>query len=327
MFLPLLAFNAGMVGLVGLLTLGRPADAKYEPPPPPSRPDVPSWLPRNNLSLALSSLDAPALHGRLPSSVGRISARGAVIADLDRGEILWARRPDAVQPVASLTKMVAGLALVSLADEPVLSTTYCVTPEMWGLRPGARSSFETGGCHQGWEFLGAALVHSDNRGAMALPVVADVPFGAFVEAMDEVSADLGMMSTWADPTGLEDNNLASARDMLKAVVAVGAHPTLAPVASAPSWTITRDERDIPLTSTNRLRDRYEVLAAKTGYTDTAKYGFATVVRTKKGQHLAVAVLGAPNSAARFADADRLLAWAAGLDADEEAAAGSVAAVE
>ena len=97
--------------------------------------------------------------------------------------------------------------------------------------------------------------------------------------------------------------------MLKAVTAVAAHPELAPVASAASWRMERKKGPEHLRTTNRLVNRWETLAAKTGYTDTARYCFATVVRTSSGRRLAVTILGAPTSTSRFNDAATLIRWA------------------
>ncbi|HMV67160.1 MAG TPA: serine hydrolase, partial [Myxococcota bacterium] len=316
--LPLALLNAGLVLILRTL-LTPEAAAKVDAPwvPPPPRAEIPAWLPTNELSMALPSLDAAPMYPRGP----HVAARAALVVDLDREEVLWGRRPDVRYPVASLTKIVSALTLVSLEPEPDLGGALCVTPEIWPTRPGARSRFETGVCHSGWEYLGAALVHSDNRGAMAIHALAGVTFPRFVQAMDEASADLGMTATWADPTGLEDNNLASARDMVKAVVAVASHPLLAEVASSPTWSIERrDGSTVGLVSTNRLRERYEVLAAKTGYTDTARYNFVTVVQTRRGGRFAVAVLGSESEQGRFTDADRMIAWADSLTQSATAAA-------
>ena len=102
----------------------------------------------------------------------------------------------------------------------MVDASLCVSQEQWPSRRGARSRFETGECHSGWEYLGAALVASDNRGAMAFPALAGLEYHAFLDRMADVAASLGLQGTeYADPAGLEDDNMASARDMAKAVVA------------------------------------------------------------------------------------------------------------
>lgn len=279
-------------------------DRRLPPDPVAATWTPPAWFPSPESLDVLPALDGPARHTDGP----RLRARAAIVADLDTGEVLFARDPDSARSIASLTKLVSSLALASVA--PDLDTTLCVTPEIWPSRPGALSRFETGTCHTGWELVGAALVASDNRGAMAMAPLAGLPASVFVSRMFEVSRELGLRdANWVEPSGLEDENLASARDVLKAITAVAAHPTLALMASAPTWTIERDGRPRELGSTNHLVSRFQTLAAKTGYTDTAHYGFATVVLSPAGRHLGVVVLGAPTSESRFADATHLLEWA------------------
>jgi len=205
--------------------------------------------------------------------------------------------------------MVAALSAKSL--EVDFSESLCVSPEQWPAMRGARSKFETGVCHEGWDFLGAALVKSDNRGAMGLAALAGVSHEDFLAAMADVSRELGLSDPeWTDPTGLEDENMASARDMLKAVVAVSALDDLSLVASAPEWQIERKRGPQWLNSTNRtIRGRWETHAAKTGYTSTAGYCFATVITTESGRRFAVSLLGAPREQTRFSDARTLVEWA------------------
>jgi len=270
-------------------------------PPLPWAP--PAWHP-GDLSV-LADLDGdPIPNGRPP----KVRSPSALVVDLDRGEVLWARDADSPRTIASVTKLFSALALAS--SSPDLDARHCVTWEQWPSRSGARSKFETGHCYAGWDFLGAALVASDNRGAFALPAVAGEDYYAFVDRMNEVATDIGAAgASFVDPAGLEDENVATARDVLKAIVAVSAHPDLSIAASANGWTVEDERRTRQFITTNRLDGRYDTLAAKTGYTDTAHYCFATVVRTDRGRTLAAAVLGAPTNAARFADVRALVDWA------------------
>ncbi len=263
----------------------------------------PVWHPAD-LSV-LADLDRDPIPTSRPP---KVRSPSALLVDLDRGEVLFARDPDSPRTMASVTKLFSALALVSTSAD--LDGKHCVTWEQWPSRPGARSKFETGHCYSGWDFLGAALVSSDNRGAFALPAIAGEDYYAFVERMNDVAADIGATRTsLVDPAGLEDENVATARDVLKAIVAVSLHPDLSIAASANGWTVEDERRSRQLVTTNRLDGRYDTLAAKTGYTDTARYCFATVVETDGGRTLAAAVLGAPTNSARFADVRALVDWA------------------
>lgn len=268
----------------------------------------PAWFPPVDDVDAVALMGGPALGGRGPA----LRSRSVFVYDLDAGEVLIDKNADVVRPVASLTKMVASLALMSA--EPNLDTEVCVGAAQYPTRSGARSRLSTGDCVGGWDVLGAALVASDNRAAMALAAVSGLDMDDFVARMNDVSADLGMdHSSWSDPSGLEDENLSTARDMARATVAVASHPVLAPVATAPYWDLHRSNRNNPrrLFTTDRLsrRDDIDVLAAKTGYTDTARYCFSTVVETRKGRRLVISLLGAEGKLSRWADVDRILTWA------------------
>lgn len=267
----------------------------------------PAWHP--NAAGALQVL--PSIDGMDVAADGpRIRSKAAIVVDLDRHEVVWSHRADEPRPVASLTKMVSALALASTQAD--MDQTLCVDFEQWPSRPGARSRFETGKCHTGWEYLGAALVASDNRGAMAFPALAGLEYGQFLGRMDEVATHMGLeLATWTDPAGLEDDNMATARDMAKAVTALASHPTLAMVASAPHWDIDRVRGKRHLPSTNRLlrTTRATTVAAKTGYTSTAGWCFASVMQLTSGGRYAVVVLGARSQQARFDEALHLVRWA------------------
>lgn len=285
-----------------------------EPPPPPVEvPEgwsPPTWFPevQEEALFALQGI------GQAPSSVGpelRLASKAVFVYDLESGEALYARNADDRRPVASLTKLVSALTVAS--EAPDLDETVCLDSSNRPSWPGAVTRIRRGTCATGWDFLGAAVVRSDNGAAYTLPKVAGLPHYPFVERMNAVAAELGMdQSTFSDPSGAEDDNLSTARDITRAVVAASLHPSVQPVASAHYWDFhnqTRGRRK-RLTTTNKLWDRRgtEVLAAKTGYTDTARHCFSTVVRTRNGRKVAITVLGGWWSRHRWSDMRKILAW-------------------
>jgi serine-type D-Ala-D-Ala endopeptidase (penicillin-binding protein 7) len=278
-----------------------PAAAAWTPP---------TWFPESEAEAlwALEGMDAaPVTQGSAP----RLRSRSAFVYDLDAGTVLMAKAPDTRRPVASLTKVVTALTLGS--ESPDLDAELCMDGSSRPGWPGAVSRIRTGTCTQGWDLLGAALVRSDNGAAMALAEVSGLPYGVFVDRMNEVVNDLGMdQSTFSDPSGVEDDNLSTARDMTRAVVAAAAHPVVAPAINAPYWDIvdhTRDRRR-RVRTTNKLINRKgtEVVAGKTGYTDTARHCFTGVFLTRDGRRVAITTLGAYRGHQRWSDVRALLGW-------------------
>jgi D-alanyl-D-alanine endopeptidase (penicillin-binding protein 7) len=267
----------------------------------------PSWHPNPDALRVVTEMQGKAS----PEADRRVSlsARAAFVFDVDAGTVLFDRNADDIRPVASLTKLVSSLAMAS--EDPNLNQNLCIDAQFRPTRNGAPSKLSTGECYTGWDLFGAALVASDNRGAYGMQVVSGLGFDEFILRMDEVSRELGMShSTWADPSGLEDENLSSARDIARAALAVAAHPVLSIAATAPSWHLERTDKDAHRTlgSTDRLSTRadLEVLAAKTGYTDTAGYCFAGVFRLENGRTVALSVLGANATGNRWRDVQKLL---------------------
>lgn len=271
----------------------------------------PDWVPPEWLGHAPDLYAVPQLDDRGAHRGPDVRTRSVIVFDLDAGHVLYERNADDVRPVASVTKLVSALALVRAGGD--LEATFCVDKRQYPSRNGARSHLSTGDCLSGWDVLGAALVASDNRAAYGLATVAGLDLDDFVAQMNAVSAELGMTrSSWSDPSGLEDENLSTARDIARATVAVAAHPVLSSVASAPYWDLLRTNAAGPrrLHSTDRLAAREDLLveAAKTGYTDTARYCFTTAVVTPEGHRIVVTLLGAEGKLTRWGDMERILQW-------------------
>jgi D-alanyl-D-alanine endopeptidase (penicillin-binding protein 7) len=271
----------------------------------------PDWFPEQTRPDLLA---IEQMQGQAVRSSPEFFSRSIFVYDLDRGEVLISRRADDLRPVASLTKVISGLSLASL--EPDLERPLCTDLASKPAWPGSVRVLRPWICTTGWDLVGAALVRSDNGAALSFPLIGGETEAGFAEIMNEVAASLAMdQSSFVEPSGADDENLSTARDMSRAIVAASAHPMLQPAFGTSYW----DVSEFGLGTVHRLRTTIgfpqgtgaELQAAKTGYTDTAGFCFTSVLRTAQGRRLALTTLGAPNSWARWEDVKRALAWADG----------------
>lgn len=290
-----------------------PGEAEIElASPPPSEWLPPGWYPEGTGVMSIAGLDQAG-----PKTGPTVKSRSAIVYDIDAGAVIYEKNADEPRPVASITKVVSSLAWVS--TDPDHEREVVIGPEQYPTRSGARSRLSTGDITTGMDLLGAALVASDNRAALGLAAAADMHLEQFVGRMNAVSIELGMThSSWVDPSGLEDENLSTARDIARATLAVANHPVLSSVASAPFWDLWRKNKEYVrrLGSTDRLQGRDDLIieTAKTGYTDTARYCFTTVLESATGRRLAITLLGADGKMTRWADVSRILGWVDGTSA-------------
>lgn len=228
------------------------------------------------------------------------SARSYVLVDALTGQVLASRAADKPRIVASTVKLLTVLtALETLApgDEVVVGDEAAVGGAGTGVDPG-----ET---WQVADLLDAVLVRSGNDAARALAQAAGGgDMAVFVERMQATARDLGLDGTRVvDPTGLDDANQLSARDL-----ATLARTALADerIRAAAGQAVV-DLPDLPpQENRNRLVGSYDgATGLKTGFTELAGYCLVASAR-RDGRELVAVVLGARGDPARFEEAAALL---------------------
>lgn len=245
-----------------------------------------------------------------------IQAQAAVVIDLTTGELLHAKNPDAVRPIASISKLMAVMAVL---DNPLDldGTTTMTESDLEIARHGARSRLPKGMAFTNRDLLHAALMASDNRAVPALGRAVGYSPEQLVAAMNRKAKTLGLKNThFEDPVGLNQGNQSTPRDvagMLKAAIAV---PLIAEITQKakyvahpvgkPGWAIEYNNTDVIARSS-----KWQVLAGKTGYTDLALYCLAIAARfaVQETKHdVAMVFLGAVGKMTRFADFGRVAQW-------------------
>ena len=238
-----------------------------------------------------------------------VRAAAAIIYNPQTNEVLWEENSHDARPIASLTKLMT--AITFIADEPDLNQKVTVTSadtraaSVTYLRAGEQVSLG--------DVLHLTLIASDNAAARVLARTSEGGTVAFVRRMNELGTQLGFTSAhFADPSGLDARNVASAYDISHLIAYASADEKLAPVMRKTSYEAHTSRRAVTVRSTNRLLVQgMDVVGGKTGFISKAGYCLATLLQIPQGSQVAVVVLGAANSTLRFAEVRHLFNWAVG----------------
>lgn len=198
---------------------------------------------------------------------------------------------DRIRSMASITKLMT--AMVVLDTLPNLDRTIKFSP---GYLPRRDYTIR--------ELLALLLVRSDNQAAEVLSKSFFLTRDRFIDAMNEKAVMLGMLTArFADPSGIMAENSASARDIVKMLVASGTYPVIRELAGLREVEFATRQgkyiKPVYVKNTNQdiLFEFDNIVVSKTGTTTAAGKCLAMLVE-KNGQQYAVVILGEPNKQVR-----------------------------
>jgi D-alanyl-D-alanine endopeptidase (penicillin-binding protein 7) len=243
------------------------------------------------------------------NTVPDIRAAAAIIYNPQSGEVLWEANSHAQRSIASLTKIMT--AVTFMADGPNLDQPVKVTSA--DTRRASVTYLRVGDIVTNRDLLHLTLIASDNAAARALARTSEGGTGAFIVRMNDMAKALGLTNThYADPSGLDDRNVSTAYDLSHLIAFATADERVGPVMRQAEYVVRTSRRQFTVRSTNRLLGTdVDVRGGKTGFIQKAGYCLATLLQIPQGSQVAVVVLGATNSALRFAEARNMLNWVAG----------------
>ncbi len=250
-----------------------------------------------------------------------VRAAAAIVFNPQTNEVLWEENSHDPRSIASLTKLMT--AVTFIADEPDLDRQVTVVAA--DTRAASVTYLRAGEVVSLRDVLHLTLIASDNAAARILARTSEGGSVAFIRRMNEMGKQLGFTSAYfADPSGLDARNVASAYDISHLIAYASADAQLAPVMRKTSYEAHTNRRAVTVRSTNRLLVQgMDVVGGKTGFISKAGYCLATLLQVPQGSQVAVVVLGAANSTLRFAEVRHLFNWVvgrtAGLDGGEPGA--------
>jgi D-alanyl-D-alanine endopeptidase (penicillin-binding protein 7) len=206
-------------------------------------------------------------------------------------------------------------ALVVLdGQQPLHEKIEITKADVWKGK-GAHSRLPVGARLTREELLKLALMASENRAAQVLGRNYPGGMSAFVKTMNMKAKALGMTRTrFGDPSGLSNDNVSSARDLVKLVNAASRDSRIREYSTLPSLQVRAGKHMLMYRNTNLLvgKSDWEINVQKTGFTNAA--GECLVMEANIGERPVVMVLlNSFGKLTRTADARRVRKW---LEAQE-----------
>ena len=231
----------------------------------------------------------------------------ALVVNQDTNEVLFQKNPDAVLPIASITKLMTALVTIEAnldLDEQLeveLSDRTIDRMRSW-LNPGVKLTRA--------QALHLALMSSENHAAQLLGRTYPGGVPAAVAAMNAKAQLLGMHDTrFADPTGLSPENRSSPNDLVRLVNAAFQHPELREFSTSSELSLPIGNRVVRYGNTNGLTKlpEWEIGLQKTGYISAA--GRCMVMQAViEGKRVVMVLLDSVGKYSRIGDAQRIRQW-------------------
>ena len=239
-----------------------------------------------------------------------LASGSALLVDLQNGEVLYSSQPDVVLPIASVTKVMTAMVALdaNLPLDEKLTIDISQNPEMRGIF----SRVRLGSQLSRRDILLITLMSSENRAASTLAHHYPGGYNAFIAAMNAKARSLGMHHThYVEPTGLSEQNVSSASDLVKLVRASHDYPLIEQFSSTGEKTVafSRPNYTLGFRNTNALvrKPEWSIQMSKTGFTNKA--GHCLVMRTRMDNRpVAFVVLDSFGKYTHMADANRLKKW-------------------
>lgn len=245
-----------------------------------------------------------------PAPQQDLAAGSALLMDLNTNEVLYSSNPNFVAPIASVTKLMT--AMVALDAQQSLDEKLPIVISDTKEMRGVFSRVRLGSQLSRHDVLLITLMSSENRAAASLAHHYRGGHTAFIQAMNAKAKALGMHnSRFVEPTGLSEQNVSSAHDLVLMIKAAQQYPLIRKFSTMDEKTVafTSPNYTLGFRNTNALvrKDNWNIQLSKTGFTNSA--GHCLVMSTEMNKRpVAFVVLDAFGKYTHMADANRLKKW-------------------
>lgn len=237
-----------------------------------------------------------------------LRSNAALVLDQSSSKVLFEKNSDVPLPIASLSKLMTSLVVVEAHQD--MDEVLTVTEDDIDHLKHTHSRLPIGARLTRAKMLHIALMSSENRAASALGRNYPGGLPAFVAAMNAKAKALGMMDThYVEPTGLSSQNVSSASDLAKLVIAAHEHPIIREYTTNTDYQVDTGGPVLQYRNSNRLiaNPTWEIGLQKTGYIIEA--GRCMVMQAIiEGRSIVMIFLDSKGKYSRGADAGSIRKW-------------------
>lgn len=237
-----------------------------------------------------------------------IQSSAALVLDQTTGKALVEKQPDAVLPIASISKLMTAMVVLDAGLD--LNEIISISHDDIDDLKGTRSRLPVGTTMTRETAMLLALMSSENRAANALGRHYPGGLPAFVAAMNRKARTLGMFdSRFEEPTGLSSNNVSTAHDLARMVTAAARYPEIRMFSTTAEAKVELNGRIQNFGNTNALvrSENWQIGVSKTGYISEA--GRCLVMQAwVADKPVVIVLLDSQGKMTRVGDANRIKRW-------------------
>ncbi|MCI4397370.1 MAG: serine hydrolase [Acidobacteria bacterium] len=259
---------------------------------------------------APASAPAPSPVPSLNPARLAIRSSYALVWDAAQKRELYSKGADTVTPIASITKLMTAMVVLD-AEQPLGEPIKIEQEDVDTLR-NSLSRLPVGWVLTRGDLLQLALMSSENRAAHALARMYPGGKEACVAAMNRKAAAIGLAHTrFADSSGLNAQNVSTARDLARMVEEAGRYSIIRAITTTAQYEVRAisPPRSRLFGNSNGLvrNPEWPITLSKTGYISDS--GFCLVMEAQLASRPVIMVfLDAAGKESRFGDANRVRAW-------------------
>jgi D-alanyl-D-alanine carboxypeptidase (penicillin-binding protein 5/6) len=242
----------------------------------------------------------------------KMSAKSAIVLDVETKKILYEKNAHQVLPIASLTKLITADVIVSQK----IDWNKVVTIKHQDQAQGAVLFVDAGEKVKVKDLFYSMLVGSANNATKALVRLTGLSQEEFVKQMNQKAQDLGLRNTYfVEPTGLDPKNVSTAYEIALLAKKIFENEKIREATVMEKYIFRTNGEEVRHTvkNTDELlktflnQDSYKIIAGKTGYLEEAGYCLVSEVE-KDGHRVIGVILGSESNEARFQEMKGLIWW-------------------